>query len=391
MGRKSLYLIAASVLIGLMIPCVTSCDGEPDDQTVTTSSGGQPVDYAAATSFIAESDDYLVQVWQPAADGDEPEALLAYGVVVDDGNHVLTVLDYEEDAPDRLLVISKYGQFDASIQAADYRTSATLLQLQGANLPAAETGDASSLESNQEVTIRGWAGSDYEYMITPLDTYISDELSPLFFSVSLSEEFIYGYVGESWVRKSGAVITDSDGRVIGLLGGYGNRLLMVTRSPYYMPLAISIGGAMELLTDSSHAIGPVDAIILTENCSSVFMPTTGSSFLPQIEDIESLNTAIMVMLDDLGESLPLEDLSQYTSRLPTGFHPEEGIMLIAAFTYPVELHDGNGNLLASAKWIGIQWNRFEDKPDRLIYGSKTYEIDGVYSIDVNFETEDSIK
>jgi hypothetical protein len=40
----------------------------------------------------------MVQVWQPSAAG-EPEDLLAYGVVVGDGNHVLTVLDYEEYTP----------------------------------------------------------------------------------------------------------------------------------------------------------------------------------------------------------------------------------------------------------------------------------------------------
>ena len=114
----------------------------------------------SAISYKIEIDDYVVQIWQPGTVSGEPEALLAFGIVVDDGNHVLTVLDYEEDTPDKLLVVSpEYGTFNASIQAIDYRTSATLLQLQDANLPVAEIGDISSLASNQSqrVYIRGWA------------------------------------------------------------------------------------------------------------------------------------------------------------------------------------------------------------------------------------------
>ena len=56
-------------------------------------------------------------------------------------------------------------------------------------------------------------------------------------------------------------------------------------------------------------------------------------------------------------------------------------MLIAAFTYPVELHDSDNNLLATAKWIGIQWDRSEGKPNRLIYGSTAYAVEGAYSIE----------
>jgi hypothetical protein len=43
----------------------------------------------------------------------------------------------------------EYGQFQAAIQAIDYRTSATLLQLEDANLPIAEIGDSSTMESGR--------------------------------------------------------------------------------------------------------------------------------------------------------------------------------------------------------------------------------------------------
>lgn len=328
-----------------------------------------------------KADDYVVQIWQPGTVSGEPETLLAFGIVVDDGNHVLTVLDYERDTPDKLLIISpKYGTFNASIQAIDYRTSATLLQLQDANLPVVEIGDPSSLASNQSqrVYIRGWAYSrTNRYMKCPANAYLSDSISPLFFSVSIPQEVITK--GEGWVDESGAVITDKDGKAIGLLGRYWSKLIikLFPVGYIYLPLAINIDSALGLLTDASHTTGPAVCVVLTRLGSNDIVP---GNALP-VNDIENLATNVTGLLDELGEPLSLDDLAQYSSGLPIGFHPEEGIMLIAAFTYPLELHDSGNNLLATAKWVGIQWDRSEGKPNRLIYGSTAYAVKGAYSIE----------
>jgi hypothetical protein len=338
---------------------------------------------SSAISYNIEIDDYAVQIWQPGTVSGEPKTLIAEGIVVDDGNHVLTVLDYEMDTLDKLLVISpKYGTFNASIQAIDYRTSATLLQLQDANLPVAEIGDISSLASNQSqrVYIRGWASFvGNRYMRCPADAYISDNISPLFFSISPSQEAITK--AEGWVvDESGAVITDKDSKAIGLLATYLNYLLPINGLGYteILQLAINIDSALALLTDTSHTNGPVVCVALTESDTIDFVP--GIALHLPLNNIENLDTTVMGLLDKLGEPLPVDDMEQYFSDLH-GFHPEEGIMLIAAFTYPVELHDSSNNLLASAKWIGIQWDRSEGKPNRLIYGSTAYAVEGVYSIE----------
>jgi len=328
-------------------------------------------------------DDYVVQIWQPGTVNGEPERLLAFGIVVDDGNHVLTVLDYEWDTPDKLLVISpKYGKFDASIQAIDYRTSATLLQLQDANLPPAEIGDTSSLASNQSqrVYIRGWVAGTKRYMKCSADADISGNISPLFFSISPSQEAITK--GEGWVTTSGAVITDKDGKAIGLWAIYWSSLLPLKTfgSIEIFPLAINIDSALALLTDTSHTNGPAVCVVLTESDTIDFVP--GIALHLPLNNIENLDTTVMGLLDKLGEPLPV-DIKLLSSDLPPGFHPEEGIMLVAAFTYPVELHDSGDNLLASAKWIGIQWDRSEGKPNRLIYGSTAYVVEGAYSIEGN--------
>lgn len=329
-----------------------------------------------------KADDYVVQIWQPRTVSGEPEALIAFGIVVDDGNHVLTVLDYEEYTPDKLLVISpEYGTFNASIQAIDYRTSATLLQLHDANLPVAEIGNISSLALNesQRVYIRGWGSGTNEHMKCPADAYTWDDVSQSFFRVALAGEVISK--GKGWVSKSGAVITDKHGKAIGLLGRYWSMLAVVYIPVGYLPLAININSALELLTDTSHTNGPAMLVVLTDQ------PSVGTYFVPGdpphllANSTENLVTDVTGLLGALGERLPLDDLAQYSSDLPLGFYPEEGNMLIAAFTYAVELRDSDNNSLATAKWIGIQWDRSEAKPNRLIYGSTAYAVEGAYSIE----------
>ena len=349
----------------------------------------------SALSYKIGIDDYVVQIWQPGTVSGDPEVLLAYGIVVDDGKHVLTVLDYERDTPDKLLVVHKYWRHDATIQAIDYRTSATLLQLQDADLPTAEIGDTSSLTSNQRVYVGGqvhWTNECTECSTDAyIPAYISDNISPLFFSINIpwiTMRVITIINGKHWDSESGAVITDKDGKAIGLLGRYPSKLHPPPPFPpgyVYLPWAINIDSALELLTDTSHTNGPAISIILTKlaidgGIGHVDIDIVPGDALP-VNDIENLATNITGLLDELGEPLPIDDLAQYSSGLPCGFAPEEGIMLIAAFTYPVELHDSGNNLLASAKWIGIHWDRSEGKPNRLIYGSAGYIVEGAYSIE----------
>jgi hypothetical protein len=328
-------------------------------------------------------DDYVVQIWQPGTVSGQPERLLAFGVVVDDGNHVLTVLDYERDTPDELLVVSpEYGTFNASIQAIDYRTSATLLQLQDANLPAAEIGNTSFLASNQSqrVYVRGWDAGTNRYKRWSASTDISDNVSPLFFTISPSQEAIAKR--ESCIMESGAVVTNKDGKTVGLWAIYWSSLLPLKTygSIEIFPLVINIDSALALLTDTSRTNGPAVCVVLTESDTIDFVP--GLAIHLPLNNIENLNTTIMGLLDGLGGALPVDDIKpSFTSGLYPGFHPAEGIMLIAAFTYPVELHDSGNNLLASAKWIGIQWDRSEGKPNRLVYGSAGYIVEGAYSIE----------
>ncbi len=334
---KTMHLLLVIVLMIIMLPFAASCGGGTDS--------------------------WVVQVWR-LAEGNLPERKVASGIVVNDGNHVLTVLDYEEDTPDKLLVISpKYGRFDATIQAVDYRTSATLLQLQGANLPVAEIGNDPTPGAAQKVSVRGWVGDEYKKL--EAEATFSEDLSPLFFSVQASI-----------INMEGAPVIDKNGKVIGLMDGNWSKLIFRsilpgTESP--APPGISIENAMALLTDESHNLGPAVFAILT--------PSTGTDTVPNayqrpLNVIKGLDSAVIGLLDELGAQLSSEDMPRVAS-----LHSDDGNILVAAFTFPVELHGRDGSLLAEAKWVGIQWNRDENKPDRLLYGSSPYEIEGAFSIE----------
>jgi hypothetical protein len=243
----------------------------------------------AAASCKIKEDGYMVQVWQPSATG-EPEDMLAYGVVVDDGNHVLTALNYEKYTPGKLLVVSpEYGQFQADIQAIDYRTSATLLRLENANLPIAETGNILAQESEESVFICGWGRGTGEYKKLKADVAIVDDSLP-FFSLGIVSEDI----GKGYVSEPGAAVTGEDGRVVGIIGRYWSILSIIYGGPgVLIPRAIDINNAMELLTDSTHNNGPAVALVLTHSGSKGIAPWNYSG------NPDDFKAALMGLLDKL--------------------------------------------------------------------------------------------
>lgn len=62
------------------------------------------------------------------------------------------------------------------------------------------------------------------------------------------------------------------------------------------------------------------------------------------------------------------------------YHPKDGKLLVVTFPYSLELQNSSGNRLAKTKWVGIHWDRSEGKPDRLLYGSSAYVVEGASSI-----------
>jgi len=317
----------------------------------------------------------MVQVFETG----EPAVPVAFGIVVGDGNQVLTVLDYEDYTPasDSLdVVASTNDRFSASIQAIDPRTSATLLHIEGADLPAVKTGDSAALEQGQRVFIQGWQHLSVLFKKVPATaSYPSDW--PLAFQVSVN---LKETGNEGWANDRGAAITDEDGNVLGLAGAYYNKLLPIPGRPDVIPQCVPINSALELLAPDAAsrawADGPVATTLLAGGRATVFL----SGILPSLSAYEQTTETIQELLGTLGRPLDDDDELAQHYVIFISPPPEDGILLTVTYARLQELRSPDGELLARAKWVGIQWNRSEGKPNRLFYGIKPYDLEGIFEL-----------
>ncbi len=324
----------------------------------------------------------MVQVWRPSPTTGEPATLVAFGVSVGDGSQVLTVLNYEDYTPGNLeVVLPGYGRFNASVQAIDPRTSATLLKLEGANLPVATIGDTSAIKPGQRVFIQGWSGPEHTFKKIP--AIVSSECTiPLCFNVYITwEELESG----GWISEQGALVTDNKGRVLGLVGTSYSKLIPVLGFPGWVPPVVRIDGALELLSpdfaQQPWANGPVISTITDRDgargYASGVLSSLSRGVLSSLSSYEKMTLAIQELLGTMGEPLADDDLPQnYRSLAWPMPGSADGTLLTVVYVRPIELRNTDGELLAQAKWVGIQWGMSEGKPNRLFYGQETYTVDG---------------
>jgi hypothetical protein len=300
----------------------------------------------------------MVQVWQPGIAG-ENATLLSYGIVIGDGSQVLTVLNYTSKIPDILsVVIPGKAKYQASIQIIDPRNSVTLLKLAGEKLTPAKIADTSIIEPDSEVVIHGWSGPEYNLRGEQTVPF------PGFGSI-----FVISIDRNPFVAWDGAVVTDKNGAVIGLIGTLYNAF-----APRLGPIGmtspiIDIQNALELLSpDAANqpwVKGPVATLITTKE--SV---TGDASVEPPLAEYDEMTLAILKLLETMGEPLPEGEIPH--NYLDISW-PEpwlaDGNVFSVLFPLPVELRNSAGNMVAEAKWIGIQWGRSEGKPNRLFYGN----------------------
>jgi hypothetical protein len=330
----------------------------------------------SCTNNIEET---VVQVWEPSITTGELETLVAFGVSVGDGNQVLTVLNYEDYVPGNLeVVLPGYGRFNALVQAIDPRTGATLLRLEGANLPVATLGDINAIKPGQSVFIHGWSGSENNFKKTPA-TISSEYNIPLYFKVYITQEALES---GGWINEQGALVTDSKGRALGLVGTFYNKLIPMLMSPGWIPPVVRIDAALELLSpdvaQQPWANGPVISTITDRDGARGY--TTGalsSGVLSSLSSYEDMTVAIQDLLTEIGEPLAGDDLPQNYRNLAWPMPGSaDGTLLTVVYVRPIELRDADDELLAQAKWVGIQWRMSEGKPNRLFYGQEPYTVDG---------------
>ena len=319
-----------------------------------------------------------MQVWiiDPSTGSKNFEAL---GVPVGDGTTILTIIDYEDYTPangDLEVTTQNNETFLASIQAIDARTGATILKLDSGSLQPVPTRDPSTLKTNEPLIVWVQINSnpvpEATNVIGGPDT--SPNSVPLYFGVHLPDGIYSGGVTQ------GAVVTDQNGKVLGLEGVYDYRLVILLGPIGRIPPIISIDNAAELLSPFANlqpwANGPY---LFTSNVIGNYI----GNYDENGSDYPALANAITQVLNELGASLSTSDLPQnflsytWSNAIPQS---SDGDLLTTVFPRLVNLCNSAGTVLAQAKWVGIQWNRSNGKPSRVVYGSTAYTVDGSFEI-----------
>jgi len=347
--------------------------------TITTAATLSTTTTSASSSPAIESTIHsVVQVWiiDPSTGSKNFEAL---GVPVGDGTTILTIIDYEDYKPadgDIEVTTQNNETILASIQAIDARTGATLLKLDSGSLPPVPTRDPSTLKTNEPLIV--WAQINSDPVPEPTNVIGGPDTSPnsvpLYFGVGLPNGVYSGGITQ------GAVVTDRNGKVLGLEGVYNYRLVILLGPIGRIPPIISIDNAAELLSPFANlqpwANGPY---LFTSNVVGNYIGSydeNGSAY-------PILANAITQVLNELGASLSTSDLPQnflsytWSNAIP---QTSDGHLLTTIFPRPVNLCNTAGTVLAQAKWVGIQWDRNNGNPSRVVYGSTAYTVDGSFEI-----------
>jgi hypothetical protein len=308
-------------------------------------------------------DQSIVMVW--GSDGN-----YATGVVIGDGNQVLTTWDFEASKADGFKIMAPGGiAYESSIQAFDSRTALMLLQTEGMKIPAAHFGDILTIKTGQEVVAREWHLPG-EFSKVQLLTASYTDTFPHFFSVHYPMEVIQA----NQVKRinQGAIVTDMQGNLLGIVGvDYMTLMPHPHPSPFVPSVAGVIPAAGVLSSNTTRQLwenGPLQIIIANQS---------GTRSGGYLQNYDAVTQAIKELENDLGASLAASELKEYQGN---GATSSDGITVTAAYAWPVNLLSSDGKLLTSARWVGIQWNRSNNTPNRLFYGSKISTVDGGFLI-----------
>ena len=300
----------------------------------------------------------------------------ATGVVVGDGSQVLTTWDFEASKADGFKIMAPGGTaYESSIQAFDSRTALLLLRAEGMKLPAASIGDIQTLKSGQEVIAREWNLPGEFIKVHVLASVYSDNFS-LGFALSYPREVIN--TNNLTRINQGAIVTDVQGSLLGVVGVDYMTLMPHPHTNPFVPGVAGVIPEAGVLSSNAYqqiwANGPLQILIANQS---------GTRSGGYLQNYDAVTQAIKELEHNLGASLAASELKEYQG---IGATPSDGITLTTAYAWPVSLRSADGKFLANAKWVGIQWNRSNNQPNRLFYGSKILTVDGGFLIAGNVNT-----
>jgi hypothetical protein len=314
----------------------------------------------------------MVAVW--TADGKAGDTPVAYGLAVGDGTEILTVINYQDDIPDTLYVgIPGKTRYPASIKALDPHNSVTFLKMDKPVFPPAAVSGQISYVPGTEVVVHGWPADDYQKIQTRRAV------------------FQYSYTGSlldegSYIDTPGAAVTTKDGTIIGLLG-----------TSYAFPFHIILGGpgtlygGMVEIQEVVKIMSPDYAAALQKEKPVYALVWDNDSLAGRKSDLlpaekyDDLAAALRPLLNTVGTPLDpnTEPVPVYYRKLSYASPGRlDGPMLTVEYAHPVELKNNNGDIIATAKWLGIEWERGGIKTKLLFYGHFEYNnvvVDGGYT------------
>jgi hypothetical protein len=318
----------------------------------------------------------MVAVWVNDAASGTQDQPLAYGLVVGDGTQILTVINYQADIPDTLYVgVPGKTRYPVSIQAVDPRKSMTLLKMEKKVFPPAAIPVSTGYVAGTEVIVHGWPAGDYAAIETRRAV------------------FLYSYTGNlldewAYIDAPGAVVTGQNGDVVGLLGtsyAFPFHIMLGPAGALYGGI-VEIQDAMKVMSpdyDIQKLAGKPVYALLWDNDS---INGRKSDLLPAGK-YNDLAAALQPLLNTMAAPLDhnIEPIPVYYRELGNPSPGRlDGPIMTAVFAHPVELKNRNGDVLAKAKWLGIEWERGGTKTKLLFYGHFNFNeavVDGGFSFD----------
>ena len=273
------------------------------------------------------------------------------GLVVADGT-VLTVLDLMEEIASLSVTVSGRGVFTAELERFDPRTGAALLTIAARDLVVAP-GDRGRVAPGEPVLllIRDEDGGE----LVVKETYASPSLNAPNHLVALHRDYTPSL-------QRGTVVVAGDGTPIGLASHagrfYGQSIVLGGLSLRYLP-AVLLDSAIHLLER------PPSDLDITPAAVAYYRPD-GTKAVDGPVTRELLTEPVQEALKDLGEPVPLESLSKRPGSVRP---PELGTILELLYATPQELRGADGELLGSARYIALWWDREGGAFDLVLCGT----------------------
>jgi hypothetical protein len=172
----------------------------------------------------------------------------------------------------------------------------------------------------------------------------------------------------------GAIVSDQQDSVLGVLGVFYNDVILASHPhstsiiPQIPPVSniSSIGDLLSTETAyQTWANLPLQAVISTNVATGIYTRFS--------DDNGATSQALSDLETELGNALPANELKGYQR---VGYPDYDGSIITVIYAFPVILRLLDGTQLAKARWVGIQWNRKNNAPNRLFYGNEASTVLG---------------